>query len=62
VSNGYFSVQGYQTETPSVGRTNLGPFNVPFGPITEVLNQTLAAGTTTIAVPSARRWGPRQPG
>jgi hypothetical protein len=52
VTNGYFSVQGYQTETANVGRTNLGPFNVPFGPVTEVLTETLSAGTVTIPVPA----------
>jgi hypothetical protein len=52
VTNGYFSIQGYQTETASVGRSNLGPFNVPFGPVTEVLTETLSAGTATIPVPA----------
>jgi hypothetical protein len=52
VSNGYFSVQGYQTGTPSAGRVNLGPFNISFGGVNEILEFTLGAGTQTIAVPT----------
>jgi len=52
LSNGYFFIQGYQISTPSAGRTNLGPFNVPFGTVTNVQELTLGAGTATIAVPS----------
>jgi hypothetical protein len=51
MSNGYFSIQGYQVNTPSSQRTDFGPFNVPFGTVTDVVQYTLAAGTTTIAVP-----------
>jgi hypothetical protein len=51
MTNGYFSVQGYQTET-AVGRVNIGPYNVPFSGVSEVLTDTLAAGTATIPVPS----------
>ena len=51
MSNGYFSVQGYQVETPTTGRTNLGPFNVPFSPVTDVQQFTSGAATLTIPVP-----------
>ena len=50
MSNGYFSIQGYQVSTPSAGRTNLGPFNVPFGTITNVQEITISTGTTQIFV------------
>lgn len=52
MSNGYFSIQGYQVETAPVGRTNLGPFNVPFGTVTDIATFPLTAGTQTIAVPA----------
>lgn len=51
MTTGYFSVQGYQTETASGGRTNLGPFNVPFGPVTDIATYAMTAQTLTIAVP-----------
>jgi hypothetical protein len=51
-TNGYWSLQGYQTETAAVGRSNLGPFNVPFGPVTELLTESLVPGTLTIPVPA----------
>lgn len=52
MSNGYFSVQGYQTETPQGGRSNLGPFNVPFGAAVGIVAEDLSTGTTAFAVPS----------
>lgn len=52
MTNGYFTIQGYQTGTPSGGRTNLGPFNISFSDVTSVQELTLAPGTTTIAVPA----------
>jgi hypothetical protein len=52
VTYGYFSVSGAQTGTAAVGRQTIGPFNVPFGDISEVVTDTLSAGTTTIAVPT----------
>jgi hypothetical protein len=55
MSNGYFSIQGYQVETAAVGRSNLGPFNIPFGTVTETLTETLAAGTATIPVPAGSK-------
>ena len=55
MSNGYFSIQGYQVQTPNVGRTDLGPFNVPFGAVTEVLSEVLSAGTVTIPVPAGTK-------
>jgi hypothetical protein len=51
-TNGYYSIQGYQIETPSGGRINLGPFNVPMSAVSEVLQFALTAGTQTIAVPT----------
>ena len=52
MSNGYFSIQGYQVATPSAGRTNLGPFNIPFGTVTNVQEITISTGTTGIFVPA----------
>jgi hypothetical protein len=52
MSNGYFSIQGYQIETPLVGRINLGPFNVPFSGVGEASQYSQAAGTLSVAVPS----------
>lgn len=51
VSNGYFTIQGYQVGTPAANRVNLGPFNMPFGTVTDVQQFALTAGTTTIPVP-----------
>jgi hypothetical protein len=51
VSNGYFSIQGYQIETAAANRTNLGPYNVSFGPVTDITTYNFTAGTTTISVP-----------
>lgn len=55
MSNGYFSVQGYQTETASAGRTNLGPFNVPFGSVTDIATYAMTAETLTIPVPAGSK-------
>ena len=52
MSTGYFSIQGYQVETPLGGRVNLGPFNVPFSAVTDVQQFTITSATQTIAVPS----------
>jgi len=50
VSNGYFSVQGYQIGTATSQRTNLGIFNVPYGGVTFVEGFGLTSGSTTIAI------------
>lgn len=55
MSNGYFSIQGYQVQTASGGRSDLGPFNIPFGTVGETLTETLTPGTTTIAVPAGSK-------
>jgi len=52
VTTGYFSLQGYQLNTVTAQRTNLGPFNVAFSGVTSVTEYFLTSGTTTIAVPS----------
>ena len=52
MSFGYFTVQGYQTGTPSGGRINLGPFSIPFGNANVVQEYALTAGSTTIPVPA----------
>ena len=52
MSNGYFSIQGYQQETALVGRTNLGPFNVPFSAVSDAQQYSITSATQTIAVPS----------
>lgn len=49
-SNGFYSVQGIQTGTPP-GRVPLGPFNVPFGDVTEILTETVNT-SATIPVPA----------
>jgi hypothetical protein len=50
-SNGFYSIQGIQTGTAQGGRVPLGPFNVPFGDVTDI--QTVTVNTTaTIAVPA----------
>jgi hypothetical protein len=51
VTTGYFSIQGYQLNTSTSQRTNLGPFNVPFSGVTDITELTLPTGTTTIGVP-----------
>lgn len=53
MANGSFSIQGYQTGTPSGGRVNLGPFSVPMGAVADVQQLALSAGTATIPVPEA---------
>ncbi|MGA9527150.1 MAG: hypothetical protein WBS24_03430 [Terriglobales bacterium] len=51
MSNGFFSIQGQQTGTAQGSRVPLGPFNVPFGDVTDI--QTVTVNTTaTIAVPA----------
>lgn len=51
MTTGYFSIQGYQL--PAAGnRINLGPYNIPMSGVGEQLQETVSAGTTTIAVPS----------
>jgi hypothetical protein len=51
VSYGFFSIQGQQINTQQGGRNPLGPFNIPFGDITDT--QTVTVNTTaTIAVPA----------
>jgi hypothetical protein len=52
MTTGYFSIQGYQVETPIVGRANLGPFNVPFSGVTDSQQFTITSATQTVAVPS----------
>lgn len=52
MSNGYFSIQGYQVQTPTSNRTNLGPFNVPMSAVTDVQQFTQGAGSLTIPVPA----------
>jgi hypothetical protein len=51
VSNGWFQVQGAQTGTGSGQRTNLGPFAIPFGSVTDISELDLVPGTTTIPIP-----------
>lgn len=51
MTNGYFTLAGYQVGTPAGNRTNLGPFNFPASDVTNVQELTLAPGTTTIPVP-----------
>ena len=52
MTNGYFTIQGYQTGTPAGNRTNLGPFNVSFSDVTDIQQFNLTPGTTTIPVPA----------
>jgi hypothetical protein len=52
VSNGYFSLQGYQVGTATASRTNLGPFTIPFGGVTFEVEYALTAGTTTVSMNS----------
>lgn len=51
MTTGYFSIQGYQLNTSTSQRTNLGPFNTPFSGVTDITELTLTTGTTTIGVP-----------
>lgn len=50
MSNGYFSIQGYQIETAFNSRLNLGPFNVPFGGNSNAQEYTITSATQTIGV------------
>ena len=52
MSNGYFSIQGYQIGTATAQRTNLGPYSVPYGGVTFVEEFALTSGTTTIPINS----------
>lgn len=52
-SNGFYSIQGIQTGT-GVGRVPLGPFNVPFGDVTEVLTETVNTAVTIPVPPGAQ--------
>jgi len=53
VSNGYFSIQGYQINPVSSQRTNLGIFSVPYGGVTFVEEFARTSGTTTIPISSS---------
>ena len=51
MANGFFSMQGTQVFTQQGGRNGLGPFNIPFGPITDTSTYTVNT-TATIPVPA----------
>lgn len=51
MTTGFFSVQGTQKGTAAGNQQTLGPYNVPFGSVSDVTESILAPGTTAFPVP-----------